>query len=284
MLQSMVELRNWLTQNVPGANSMPGQDLFMVVASLSLEAQPLQVRQLLAALPYPPQVVQEVLRMALQAGLLLESEEGGGPCLRASARFVALLDAYQAKYDSLFIPRSSLRASQLVVQSANPALRDFAVALYDRFYDLGWLYLHQYGATCFTMAALVRRAAQASGHQARIAVGYVEAISSEGIFLLGGKGYAGPGQIDGHAACIVDESLLIDFGLGNLRRQYQRSFYWGVACDYQRAASCMAELNLPNAQRLCWKDDWQSPGGPGQIAADAATVESLFKDYQASYC
>lgn len=285
VLQCAVAMRNWMAQHIPGAGSMPGHDLFLVLADQYLQGRPLRGDTLGAALPYPPALVAELLRGLAEAGLLQDYQGGADAALRPSARFVALLEQYLDTFESLMIPRHGLRAGQLSVQSEQAPLRQFATTLYDHFYDLGWLYLHQYGATCFMMAALVQRAAQASGFSARTAVCYVEVLAGNEMFLLGAEGYAGPGQVDGHAVCIVDETLLIDFGLGNLRRQYRRDFQWGVACDARPdpQASALAQTGLPNGTRLRWRDDWRCPQGEAQMALAVAQSAALFQQYQQRY-
>jgi hypothetical protein len=80
------------------------------------------------------------------------------------------------------------------------------------------------------MSSLVRRVATAHGFKAKLGICHVAIGSPIGSFLLGSPGYAAPGQIEGHAVCVIDDVVLVDFGLGNVRRNYRRNFYWTLAC------------------------------------------------------
>lgn len=127
-----------------------------------------------------------------------------------------------------------------LVASFHPELADFGRLLYDRMHDLGWLYLHNFGSACFLVSSLAKRLAELHGRRARIVSGLVELENQGKAFLLGGPGYAKPGQIDGHAACVIDDTLVLDFGMGNVRKSYRRDFYWGAIVDYARDGAVFA--------------------------------------------
>lgn len=286
MLQSVAQVRNWVVENVPGTDSMLGYDLFLKLGNDALIGRQLDLRTLAGALPYPEaEVAQQVRRMA-QGGLLELETCGDDPLasiLRPTKLFVTLLDGYSRKFESLFIVRHNLRNQQLLLLASDPALGEFGRLLYDRIYDMGWVYLHNFGSACFLMASLVKRLAEAHGHSARIASCYVEIAHDEGRYLLGAEGFAKPGQIDGHAACIVDDAMILDFGLGNVRKGYRRDFHWGIACDYRRQDSVLGAVTVPGGERVTWKDDWQSPGSEAELAGYAPHIEGLFGQYLARF-
>jgi hypothetical protein len=284
MLQSVAQLRNWVVENVPCTNSMLGYDLFIKLGNDVVAGQPLDLATLAQGLPYPPEQVADHIRRMAQAGLFEIADVGqGAAMLRATSAFVTLLDRYSRKLESVFIVREDLRSQQLLVSASDPALGQFASMLYDRIYDMGWLYLHNFGSACFLMASLVRRLAEAHGHAARIASCYVEIAHDEGQYLLGAQGYAKPGQIDGHAVCIVNEAVILDFGLGNVRKGYRRDFHWGVATDYRRQDSVLGAMTVRTGERVTWKDDWQSPGTDAELARYAPHIEDLFGQYVARF-
>jgi hypothetical protein len=284
MLQSVAQLRNWVVENVPCTNSMLGYDLFIKLGNDVVAGQPLDLATLAQGLPYPPEQVADHIRRMAQAGLFEIADVGqGAAMLRATSAFVTLLDRYSRKLESVFIVREDLRSQQLLVSASDPALGQFASMLYDRIYDMGWLYLHNFGSACFLMASLVRRLAEAHGHAARIASCYVEIAHDEGQYLLGAQGYAKPGQIDGHAVCIVNEAVILDFGLGNVRKGYRRDFHWGVATDYRRQDSVLGAMTVRTGERVTWKDDWQSPGTDAELARYAPHIEDLFGEYVARF-
>jgi hypothetical protein len=194
-------------------------------------------------------------------------------------RFLDLVDTYGRIFERLFIVRSSLRRTQLALAVSDPELRDFAQLAYDRIFDLGWLYLHNFGSVCFLMASLVRRIAAGHGYEARVASCHVE-ITGPGVsYKLGAQGMAQPGQIDGHAATVIDNRMVIDFGLGNIRKGYRRDFPWGAAFDYRRDGAAFGGLGVGPNEAVVWKDDWQSPGSEGELTRYAPFVESLFTQY-----
>lgn len=283
MLQGVAAMRNWVVEHVPLAGSLLGYDLFIKLGNDLMAGLPLEVTGFAAGLPYPSEQVLAQLAAMRDAGLLaLVATEGGRALIAPTRRFVGLLEEYSERFERLFIVRDDLRRRQLLVASSDPERAAFAELVFDRMHDLGWLYLYNYGAACFLVASLVRRIALAHGHQARVASCYVEIASDKGSYLLGAQGYAKPGQVDGHAVCIVDEALLVDFGLGNVRRSYRRGFPWGLACDAGRDGAVLAGLALPGEQ-VRWKDDWQSPQTQAELDRYEPHLDGLLRQYQARF-
>jgi hypothetical protein len=286
LLQGIASARNWLITHVPLTSSMAGYDLFLRVATECMANRPIALRALLAELRHPEKVVLQQLAKMAAAGLLVEQPRGLDPRVRTflpTAQFVTLLERFSKQFESLFILRKGLRDQQLVMVTPDAALRDFAETLYDHFYDLGWFYLHNYGAACFLMASLVTRVATGYGYRARVASCYVEIAKGEGRYLLGAEGYAKPGQIDGHAVCILEESVLIDFGLGNVRRGYRRDFPWAIACEYQRQDAMLGGIAMSTGETVLWKDDWQSPGSAEELARYAPHLDELYRQYESYF-
>ncbi|MDN4053589.1 hypothetical protein QPK32_10910 [Massilia sp. YIM B02763] len=284
ILQSVAQVRNWVVENVPGTDSMPGYDLFLKLGNDFVSHQVLTLSHLARGLPHPPAVIAEQLQRFEQHGLVtLAADADNGLAVRATERFLGLLDRYGRVFDAMFIVRGELRGQQLLVQSDNTQLADFGRILYDRMYDLGWLYLHNYGSACFLVASLVHRLAGLHGHRARIVSGQVEILNQGNAFMLGAPGYAKPGQIDGHAVCVIDDALMLDFGLGNVRKSYRRDFYWGAIADVRRDGAAFARVVLPDGVVMTWKDDWQSPGSEAELARYAPHLDGLAADYLARF-
>lgn len=282
ILQSVSQARNWVVQNVPGTNSMLGYDVFLKLGHDVLAGQALQFDLFSQGLPYSSEEVGRQLRQMEEDGLVtLEAGKGEVRTLRPTERFLGLLNEYSRMFESLFIVRHGLRSQQLLMQTSHAELGGLARVLYDRMYDLGWLYLHNFGSACFLMASLVCRLAQLHGRNARVASCYVEIQGQDRRYLLGAEGYAKPGQIDGHAVCIIDESVLVDFGLGNVRKGYRRDFHWGIVSDYRRDGATLARLEVPGGDIATWKDDWKSPGTEAELARYAPHIEGLAAEYVA---
>ncbi|SDE15070.1 hypothetical protein SAMN05428966_107121 [Massilia sp. PDC64] len=284
IIRSVALVRNWLVENVPCTDTMLGYDLFLKLGNDVVADQRLKLSALAQGLPYSAEAIAAQLRRFEEHGLLvLASDAGDGLTVEATERFLALLDRYGRVFDTVFIVRGELRGQQLLVRSNHPELADFGRLLYDRMYDLGWLYLHNFGSTCFLVASLVRRLAELHGHQARIVSGQVAVENQGKVFTLGGKGLAKPGQIDGHAVCVIDDALVLDFGLGSARKWYRRDFYWGTIADYQRDGDAFARLVLPDGVTMTWKDDWQSPDTEAELARYAPHIDELAAQYVARY-
>lgn len=280
VLRSVAEVRNWVAGHVPLADSLLGYDLFLKLGNDVLAGVPLDTGSVGAGLPYPPQQVVEQLERMAASGLVELAPGEGKRTVSPTASFLDLLDTYGRMFERLFIVRSDLRGKQLLLAASDPELLEFAQLLYDRVYDLGWLYLHNFGSACFLMASLVRRIALEHGYDARIVSCHVE-ISAPGIdFKLGAPGMAQPGQIDGHAAVVLNDKVVIDFGLGNVRKGYRRDFAWGAAFDYRRAGAVFGALLIDGKERAVWKDDWQSPSGEAELARYAPHIDGLFSQYR----
>ena len=284
ILKSVALVRNWLVENVPCTDSMLGYDLFLQLGNECAAGQRLMLSALAHDMPYAAEAVHEKLRRFEEHGLVvLATDADDGLVVEVTERFLSLLDRYGRVFDTVFIVRGELRGQQLLVASAQPELADFGRLLYDRMHDLGWLYLHNFGSACFLVSSLAKRLAELHGRRARIVSGLVELENQGKAFLLGGPGYAKPGQIDGHAACVIDDTLVLDFGLGNVRKSYRRDFYWGAIVDYARDGAVFARLTLPDGFTMSWKDDWQSPDTEAELARYAPHIDELIGQYVARY-
>jgi hypothetical protein len=283
ILQSVAQVRNWVVEHVPCADSLLGYDLFLKLGNDVVAGNPLELGALAAGLPYEREQVAAQLRRLAEARLVELTEAGGEPLVRPTELFLTLLDRYGRTFESVFIVRQELRNQQLVVAATDAELAALGRVLYDRVYDMGWLFLHNFGSACFLMASIVRRLAEAHGHRARIASCYVEVNGGPNRYLLGAQGFAKQGQIDGHAACVIDERVIIDFGLGNIRKNYRRDFPWGVVFDCRREGAVLGALALPGGETVSWKDDWQSPGTDEELARYAPHIEGLVANYVARF-
>jgi hypothetical protein len=281
LLQGVADVRNWIVQHIPVSGTLAGYDLFLKIGNDFFAGQSIDVESLCKGLPYSESIVREHIAVLVQDGLLVEQTFSDGHATRIvpTQRFVDLLKQYQTKFESHFILRKDLREQQLLIAAPDARLQQVVETLYDHFYDIGWVYLHNFGGICFLMSSLVRRVALAYGFKARLESCHVEIRGEDRTFALGSPGFAKPGQIEGHAVCIIDDALLVDFGLGNVRRGFRRDFYWALACPYAPRAEVMAQMQLPQGESVTWKNDWQTPDGPAEFAKFEGLVEQLFQNY-----
>jgi hypothetical protein len=290
-LQGIASARGWLLAHVPVTSSMAGYELFLKIANDCPQGRAIPLGALVAGMRHPEPVLLEQVAKMEAAGLLARpagASAAGATVAPAVAyvptpHFLTLLEDFSKQFDSLFIVRKDLRDRQLRVFAQHGPMRDFASTLYDRFYDLGWLYLHNFGAVCFLMASLVARVATAHGYRARIESCHAEIAKGESRYLLGAPGYAKPGQIDGHAVCILDDCMLVDFGLGNVRRGYRRDFPWGLACDFRPEGERLGGIAMTSGETIIWKNDWQSPDSEAELARYAPHLDALYEQYHAKF-
>lgn len=279
VLRSVAEIRNWVHAHVPFADTLLGYDLFLRLGNDVLAGLPLDSDSLAAGLPYDRSQVDAQLERMAAEGLVEFSHADGKTVVHPTPGFLLLLDTYGRMFERQFIVRSDLRRKQLLLAADDPELLEFAQLLYDRMYDLGWLYLHNYGSACFLIASLVQRIALEHGYDARIISCHV-AIDAPGIsYKLGAPGMAKAGQIDGHAAVVINEKMIIDFGLGNVRKGYRRDFPWGAAFEYRRDGAVFGALLIEGKELAVWKDDWQSPSTEAELARYAPHMDSMFGQY-----
>jgi hypothetical protein len=279
VLNSVAQVRNWVAANVPLTDSLLGYDLFLKLGNEVLAGGSMELDSIAAGLPHGRDQVAAQLQLMAGSGLVELTARDGTLQVRPTPRFLTLVDTYSRVFQRHFIVRSDLRGTQLAVASTDPELREFAQLAYDRVYDLGWLYLHNYGSVCFLMASLLRRIAAEHGYDARVASCHVEISAPGEMFRLGAQGVAKPGQIDGHAAVVIGDRTVIDFGLGNVRKSYRRNFPWGACFDYRRNGPVLGGLAFGGDMTAVWKDDWQSPSTDSELERYAPLVDKLFAQY-----
>ncbi len=279
-MEGVAEVRRWLTANIPFTESTAGHDLFVKIGQYLLAGTPIDLNSLRRELPHTEKEIRIQLLKMMRAGLLQAQGSETQRHWVPTPRYLELLKAYTEELDHVYAVRSSLRQQQLRMAVPDAELTSFVELLFDHFHDLGWLYLHNFGAICFLMASLVQNVARLHGFRARTASGYVDVLGSDQrIYQLGGKTHVGPGQIAGHAYCVVEEKIIVDFGLGNMRRAYRRDFPWGLACAYQPEGAIDGRMALPPGEHAMWKTDWCSP----DTASEFAKFDLLAQQMSAQY-
>lgn len=290
-LQGAAAIRRWTLDHLPSAQSLVAYDLFLAIGNESQAGRPIPLARLCAALPFDAADIASQIQRWVQAGLIATDPDGaaaGGLSKQAmvlpTSRFEVLLTELTRTVDSVYILRKGLRDTQLAVDGSIEPWREAIETVYDNFYDLGWLYLHNFGSVCFLMAQLAQRAFESRGHRARCESGFVE-ILHEGrlAYVLGGQGYAQPGQIEGHACCVVDDAVVVDFGLGNVRKGYRRDFPWAVAAPLRADGATLACAELPTGYAVCWRTSWRSPESEREFAKLRPVADELMKRYRLTF-
>ena len=138
------------------------------------------------------------------------------------------------------------------------------------------------GSSCFCAAGFISLAFAALGRQVRILPCYAVAIKDEAKFALGYKNLtSAPGQVDGHVVGLVDERILVDFGLRNVQRYFSPDFPAAAACEVDRWNLFPNELVLRDGLKIGWRNDWVNPATAGVMAYEKSIYETLFNQYQA---
>lgn len=277
-VQALRELSLW-AERVFG---LPLQHrLLDVLSALGQAEAPISLAAMARATGLDQREVQAVAAALAQRGLA-EHPAGDGPAtgLLPTPKLRQALAEFHDLVERAFVSRTALRESLLVNSVSHPVLAQRIERLFDRFFDLGWLYLHNWAGTCHVMAELVAQALRQQGHLTRVVWGEAAIHHGKRLLHLGRAGSARPGQFDGHLFCIVDECALVDFGLGNVRQVFRRDAVWAVAADSSGNEAMLADVRHPLVGRMCWRalpvvERWREQIDTGQrIARDLLAAVS----------
>jgi hypothetical protein len=135
--------------------------------------------------------------------------------------------------------------------------------------------------SCFCTAGFVSLAMTALGHLTRVLPCYAVALKDGALFALGNKdSHVAPGQIDGHVVCLVDETILVDFGLGNLCRDKDfHDFPNAIAYEVNSIKIFPNEIVLGEDRRIIWANGWANPRMDEMMAEHRPAIELLYKQY-----
>jgi hypothetical protein len=229
-----------------------------------------------AALERPASSVRGVVQRLLRVGLLQGPlEPGDDTPLRPTARLPLVVQQLGEVLDRAFVSRAAVRDALFVASVRDAAMAARLQRLFDSFYDLGWLFLHNWGATCHVAASLVAGALREQGVAARVACGSVAIEHAGRSFRVGRLGDVAAQQMDLHVFCIADERVLVDFGLGNVRRRFSRHYPWAVAVDLAPDGGRAAVIDTPRTGRVEWRTDWTVPEAGEQLAAAQEVAQRL---------
>ncbi|MBC3883320.1 hypothetical protein H8K35_18145 [Undibacterium sp. LX40W] len=148
------------------------------------------------------------------------------------------------------------------------------------FADLEYIgHIKKYGNCCLFISTLVQRILQAQGVNVELKTCNAIVERSEVRFLLGGKQFTKPGQLATHVVCIVDGNILIDFGLGNVRRYFYSDFFQAVVLPYNSAAETLSSAKLDQSTSLYYIHD----AIPEELASEQSfqepTMQQALQEY-----
>ncbi|WMW80491.1 hypothetical protein RF679_17905 [Undibacterium cyanobacteriorum] len=103
-------------------------------------------------------------------------------------------------------------------------------------------------------------------------------------FLLGAKEFASPGQIPSHLVCVVNKTVLLDFGLGNARRTFAPDLFHGLILpldDYHaRGGGVLCSARLMNKYEIHYLVDALPETLGDRIRDQEAVLQKALKDYR----
>lgn len=137
-------------------------------------------------------------------------------------------------------------------------------------------------SSCFCMAGFLCMAFTDMGRIAEVLPCYAVASKGEENFLYGYKDIvSAPSQVDGHVVCLVDETIIVDFGLLNLQRYGWPDFPGAVAfeVDFDNIFPC--GLIFDKQRKIIWSNDWVNPASHEILATHKPVIKKLFKQYKA---
>lgn len=286
-LQSLAELSQWIEQHL-GIGFEPA--LAEVLDALQrLHRQHPTVAELARAAGVSlVEAERVVVRLAGTAALSLNGDAVQGHARRivVTPRLAEVMAELRRKLNRTLVTRQDLRGRHLHNAVGDSRLRRDVDEVFDRFFELEWVHLHHWGGSCYLMSQLLQQVLSAGGWACRIVHGHIEVRQGERRGTLGAPGIAKPGQLDGHAFCLVGERWLVDFGLGGLRRHVDRHFFWAVALPWAETAdnTLRAELSHARVGVARWHVGHPAQGAEEQLGTCEHLARELLKrtDWEAS--
>lgn len=174
-------------------------------------------------------------------------------------------------------PKSSGR-SALYNVSRHHDLHAHIRQIYYDFKHLG--YFDLYGASCFAISTLVARILRSKGYDTEVRGCHAIFSKAGEDFYLGYKGYARPGQVEGHVVCIANGNIVLDFGLGSVKKHYKNNFYRAIACVASNYGPVLATLELDSGIHVQWRTDWVGAEVDSELVNQEPYLQPILEKYE----
>jgi hypothetical protein len=276
-LRALSDLHAWLQQHLGVGFDPALVEVLAALEPIHREGRHASVAELSEATRLPRGDVHRVITRLAGSGALKLLRMGPEQHIQLTPRMAEVLAELRGRLNQALVMRGDVRERHLLNRVTDGRLRAHVDAVFDRFDELEWLHLHNWGSSCYLMAQLVAGALAARGLATRVQTGYVEARLGRMRGLLGAPGTAREGQVGGHAFCVLEERCLIDFGLGNARRLINRDFFWAAAMDLALEGDVVAVVEHPRVGRVLWRSGWAPPEGEAQLAHCQPVSEELLR-------
>ena len=285
-LASLAAVHNWLSRQLPLGESLATVRLFIALGSAAtanvpvsrkfLEDQRVLDRGKLGA---------DLIAAYRQAGLLELNTKGpksDQALLVPTLRLHELVGEFNRFHDGHWVTRQRYR-SRLHCGGLDPDMSALVVQLFDEFLDCD--YLHGYGSGCVRVSHLLAEAARLKGHQARVVPCWARLshLEKRVAFELGrAMAQPQPGQIDAHAVCLIDETTLLDFGMGVARRMFSGLVPWAAALPLVRdgESGTMACTRVGSRLEIEWFREGFGDSVFGELSLAERELPTMFEPYR----
>lgn len=287
-LDSLTAVANWFQAHLPESQSTRSVHLFLALSNAVRLNRTITVAALerCGVLRHDP-LSERLLASYKRAGLIAETRTGPKPeqtTLQPTQHFVALMLAFEHWHESTWIPRKRLHR-RLHLAGLGETQAQLVRTVFDEFIDCD--YLHVYGSCCVLMSSLLAEAFRQKGVSAKVVPScvHISDTANQSEFLLGHQGIRGHiRQVDAHAVCVVDDALLVDFGMGSALRSYRPDLPWAIACPVDdRFAPIMAETFVAQSLRFQWLSEGFGTDIFAEIERTAGLTTSIFQTYKARF-
>jgi hypothetical protein len=286
-LASLAAVHHWLSRRLPLGQSLASVRLFIALGAAAASGGPLSRKAL-----EDQRVLErgkpgvDLIAAYRQAGMLTLSTIGpksDQALLMPTPRLLELVAEFERFHDSHWVSRDRYR-SRLHCQGLDPDMSALVVRLFDEFLDCD--FLHGYGSGCIKMANLLAEAARLKGHAARVAPCWalLTDVARGASFELGrATPQRSPGQIDAHVVCIVDETALLDFGMGVARRMFSGRVPWAVALPFAADgdAETLAVTRVAGLLDIEWFREGFGDSVFGELSAVERELPVMIEPYRA---
>ncbi len=143
--------------------------------------------------------------------------------------------------------------------------------------------LKKYGSFCLFISSLVRDILRQQGFHAEITSCLVRIENQQQHFLLGDKKYAAPDQLATHVICIIDDSVLIDLGLGNVHKTFDPNFFQAIVLPFQGQAEVFSYARFGEDHQMFYLREPQIVPLDEHLATQQPLLDNTLMEYQ-RYC
>ena len=143
--------------------------------------------------------------------------------------------------------------------------------------------MEKYGTYCLFISSLVAAILREHGYQVELRTCVAKISQNHINFYLGSKQFAKAEQLPTHVICVVNHSILIDFGLGNARQYFGSDFFQGVVLEIKSNSKQFGQQELINGYKLVYLEDEAPESLFTEIAAQHDTLTHYLNEYH-RYC